>query len=120
MSDSLVKGGNRREFLTRERVHITERLNDAAVPQVSLADARVEFGVTTELHSLDVREFYVIRSGLGMMEVGGEDSFQVGPGDSVVIPAGVSQRITNTGREDLHLECVCIPRFTAASYRPLE
>ena len=108
------------DFLTRERVHITEQLNDPAVPGVSLARARVEPGVTTELHQLSVAEWYVIESGVGMMEVGGESAFRVRPGDSVEIPAGISQRISNIGDNDLLLHCVCIPRFTPESYTPLE
>jgi mannose-6-phosphate isomerase-like protein (cupin superfamily) len=120
MKDSLIRHGNGQEFPTRERVYISERLNDPAVPGVSLADARVEAGVTTELHSLDVRECYVIRSGSGLMEVGGRESFAVGPGDCVVIAAGESQRITNTGQEDLLFECLCTPRFRPDGYVPLE
>ena len=120
MNYSLIRHGNGQEFSTRERVYITERLNDPAVPEVSLADARVEVGVTTELHSLDVRECYVIRQGSGQMEVGGRESFMVGPGDCVVIAAGESQRITNTGQEDLLFECLCTPRFTPEGYVALE
>ena len=41
MNESLVRGGETAEFLTRERVYITERLNDPAIPRVSLADTLV-------------------------------------------------------------------------------
>jgi mannose-6-phosphate isomerase-like protein (cupin superfamily) len=34
----------------------------------------------------------------------------------VVIPAGTSQMITNTGKIDLVFYCVCTPRFTADRY----
>lgn len=120
MTESLIRSGKNEEFPTRERVFITEILNDPNVPEVSLADARVAPGVTTELHCLDVREYYLIRSGTGWMEVGGTERFAVGPGDSVIIPAGVSQRITNTGPADLRLQCLCQPRFTPEAYRPLD
>ena len=120
MNENLVCAGDGAELLTRERVYITERLNDPAIPRVSLADARVEPGVTTELHRLGVDEWYVIRFGTGLMEVGGGEPFEVGAGDTVVIPAGVSQRITNTGNGDLCFQCVCMPRFTPESYEPLE
>lgn len=121
MSKALIPGpADSSEFLTRERVHITEQLNDPAVPEVSLARARVEPGITTELHALSVSEWYVIASGNGLMEVGGEPAFEVGPGDSVAIPAGVSQRITNRGPEDIVLQCICLPRFTPETYTPLE
>ncbi len=121
MSKALITGpADRKEFRTSERVHITEKLNDPEVPEVSLAQTRVEAGVTTELHKLSVAEWYVIGSGCGLMEVGEDPAFEVGPGDSVQIPAGVSQRISNTGCEDLLLDCICIPRFTPDSYTPLE
>lgn len=120
MNEALVSADKREEFPTRERVYITEWVNDAAVPRMSLADARVESGVTTELHCLDVDEWYSVRRGEGLMEVGTEPPFRVSAGDTVVIPAGTSQRITNTGSGDLMLQCVCMPRFTAQSYRPLE
>ncbi len=121
MSKVLIPGRpDRAELLTRERVYITEELNDPAVPAVSLALARVEPGVTTELHALSVAEWYVIASGVGMMEVGGEAAFEVQPGDSVEIPAGTSQRITNKSDVGLVLQCICIPRFTPESYTPLE
>lgn len=120
MNDNLIRAGLVTEFPTRERLHITERLNDPAAPALSLADARVEPGVTTQLHKLTVDEWYVIQQGSGLMEVGGVDSFTVGPGDTVVVPAGTSQRISNTGNGDLQFQCVCIPRFTPDSYEALE
>lgn len=121
MNDALVAAQDSSEEVWMiERCFIRERMNDAAVPEVSLADSRVEAGVTTQLHALDVKEWYVIRDGSGLMEVGGEEAFEVGPGDCVVIPAGVSQRITNTGSSDLKLQCVCMPRFTPECYHSLE
>jgi mannose-6-phosphate isomerase-like protein (cupin superfamily) len=110
----------RNEFFIRERVYVTELLNDPAVPETSLANCRVLPGVTTELHRLSVTEWYVIAAGSGLMEVGGGAAFAVGPGDVVAVPAGTSQRITNTGTTDLKLQCLCIPRFTPDCYEPLE
>jgi len=120
MNDNLIRASLGTEFPTRERLYITERLNDPAAPALSLADARVEPGVTTELHKLSVDEWYVILVGSGLMEVGGGLSFAVGPGDTVIIPAGTSQRISNTGKDDLQFQCVCMPRFTPGSYEALE
>jgi len=120
MNKNIVHGGNKAEFPTRERVFITERLNDPAVPGLSLADARVEAGVTTELHRLTVDEWYVIERGSGLMAVGGGELFEVGPGDIIVIPAGTAQHITNTAGDDLRFQCVCAPRFTPDCYEPLE
>jgi len=120
MNDNLIRAGEATEFPTRERLHITERLNDPAAPALSLADARVEPGVTTQLHKLTVDEWYVIQLGSGLMELAGGASFTVGPGDTVIIPAGTSQRISNTGKGDLQFQCVCMPRFTLDCYEALE
>ena len=107
------------EVYTRERCFIRERLNDARVPEVSVAECRVAPGVTTELHRLSVDEWYLIVEGQGLVEVGGAPA-AVGPGDAVVIPRGISQRIRNSGDADLRFECVCMPRFTPECYEGLE
>lgn len=108
------------EFFAGERCHILELINDTARPGLSIARARVEPGVTTELHALDVDEVYVVLSGRGRMEGGGDESFPVAAGDCVEIPAGAPQRITNVGDEDLVFLCVCTPRFRPEGYRALE
>ena len=108
------------EVWTGERCWITELLNDASVPEVSLARCRVEPGVTTELHRLGVREWYVVEAGSGLVEVGEEKPRPVRRGDVVAIPAGRAQRITNTGTGDLVFQCVCLPRFTPECYESLE
>lgn len=110
----------RTEFATRERCYITEWLNDQRWPEVSIARARVEPGVTTELHTLDVLEWYVIEQGRGELTVGDADARNVAPGDSIPIPAQCAQKITNTGKSDLLFLCVCVPRFTPAAYRPVD
>lgn len=120
MTDSpLIHARERTEFRTAERCFITELLNDPSLPGASLARARVEPGVTTALHRLDVEEVYVIESGDGLMEVGGE-RFAVTAGDSVRIGAGVSQRIANAGPGDLVFLCLCRPRFRPEGYVDLE
>ena len=120
MHDAIIKSGDTREFWTRERCHITELINDPQISEFSLAVARVEPGVTTELHKLDVDEWYVIRSGLGRVEVDGAPWLVVAPGDFLSIPAGASQRIENTGPNDLVFHCICMPRFLADNYHSLE
>jgi len=120
MSERLIPAPAGKEFLTRERCFITERVNDPRVPDVSLARCRVAPGVVTELHSLSVREYYVISSGHGLMELDRGEPFAVGPGDTVEIPAGTAQRIHNRGETDLVFQCICLPRFTPDCYQPLE
>ena len=115
----LIRNKNPAELLTGERCYIRELLNDDSVPETSLAEARVPPGTTTELHRLSVAEWYVIREGEGSMEVGGE-TFPVAPGDVVVIPPQVPQRITNTGTADLLFLCLCVPAFKPECYESLE
>ena len=120
MTKPVFKAGTDKEFWTNERCFIRELINSDSIPDFSLADCRVEPGITTQLHSLSVREWYYITQGNGLMEVNGGPQIEVGPGDTVEIPAGVSQRISNTGDEDLLLQCVCLPRFTTDCYESLE
>lgn len=117
--DWLVPGPRGTEYYTDERCYITELANAPSMP-ASLAIARVEPGVTTQLHALtDVTETYVLRCGEGLIEIDGE-SARVVAGDQVVIPPGISQRITNTGGADLEFYCICTPRFEPHCYVVLE
>lgn len=117
MSDYLIaRDFPAEEQWTDERCFIREILNDPRVPEISLAEARVEPGVTTEWHRVAVAEWYVIRQGEGLMEIGDTPGFNVRPGDSVAIPPGVLQRVTNTGMDDLRFECLCSPRFRPELY----
>ena len=114
-----AKGGP--EFPTRERCHITELLNDARSPRLSIARCRVEPGVITELHALrGTEETYLIEAGRGVMDDGEHAGRPVGPGDSILIPAGHAQRIRNTGESDLIFLAICVPRFVPDCYVPLE
>ncbi len=108
------------EVWTSERCYITELLNDAELPDVSLARARVEPGITTELHALSVAEWYVLEQGEGLMQVGHREPFAVRDGDTIAVPKGVAQRITNTGRNDLVFLCICVPKFSRECYTSLE
>lgn len=109
-----------RERFTSERCHIFESWNDASDPGLSIARARVEPGVVTALHTLDVDERYFVLSGRGRVEVEGLAPTDVGPGDVVVIPAGRTQRIRNLGETDLLFLCLCTPRFAPEHYRDRE
>jgi mannose-6-phosphate isomerase-like protein (cupin superfamily) len=109
------------EYLTDEGCHILELSNTPDDPAVSIARARVGPGVTTRLHRLTgTGERYVILSGQGLVEIGGQPPAAVGPGDVVLIPPGCPQRIGNTGTGDLVFLAICSPRFTAAVYEDLE
>lgn len=105
---------------TQERCSITEFLNTEQSADVSIAQCRVVPGETTQLHSLQIAERYLIQHGHGVMELGSSDTFEVTVGDCVLIPPGCPQRIRNTGDEDLVFLCVCTPRFLPGHYRVLE
>lgn len=105
------------EFYLQEGCHIVELHNTGTDAGCSIARARVEPGMTTELHCLrDIVERYVIVSGKGEVEIGGQLPVAVGAMDVVIIPAAVSQRIRNTGDSDLVFLCVCTPRFDPEKY----
>jgi mannose-6-phosphate isomerase-like protein (cupin superfamily) len=100
------------EFFTAELCHITELSNSPVDEALSVAQARVEPGVTTRWHCLHgIAERYVIVSVHGVAEVGELPPQAVAPGDVVVIPAGCRQRIRNDGGHDLVFHALCTPRF---------
>lgn len=117
----LRRSDETREYLSGEGCHILEVSGAADDPALSIARARVEPGVTTELHALDgIYERYLVTSGRGEVEIGGEGREPVEPGDVVLVPPGVSQRITNTGAEDLVFYCLCTPPWREDAYLALE
>ncbi len=109
------------EYWFDEGCFILELSNDADDPAVSVARARVRPGATTHWHSLQgTTERYVINSGRGSVEIGELPPAPVSSGDTVIIPPGCRQRISNTGSEDLVFLAICTPRFTTEAYTPLE
>jgi mannose-6-phosphate isomerase-like protein (cupin superfamily) len=109
------------EFSTPERCHIIETYNSSDDESLSIARARVQPGVTTAWHHVEgTVERYIIAEGRGRVEVADFPAVEVGPGDVVIIPAAVRQRITNTGDRDLIFYCICTPRFRQQNYRTLE
>ncbi len=121
MKESIHKFNPDSEFYIEERCWITEQSNSESDPDLSIAQARVEPGITTRWHSLrGTLERYVIISGKGIMEVGDLAAQEVSTGDVVVIPPDIRQRITNTGDDDLLFLCICTPRFDDSVYQDLE
>ena len=126
----IIRGAASQEYWFEEGCFITEWLNTADDPSLSIARARVTPGVTTRLHRLaGVSERYVILQGQGRVELVGPDGehtsadhyvSDVEPGDVVVIPPLVSQRVTNIGESDLVFLALCTPRFTRAAYEDTE
>ncbi len=90
---------------------LVDRFN-AAISSVSLAHATVAAGAETVWHRLaGTDEIYFILSGRGLVSVG-DESREVGPGDTVWIPAGVPQRIRNLSPVPLVFLCACGPAYS--------
>ena len=120
MNLTVTKPDETTEFMTTEGCSILESWNHPSDPDVSIARATVAPGVTTQPHLLrDVNERYLIIAGTGVVRIGDSIQEQVAPGDVVIIPAGASQQITNSGKSDLVFYCICSPRFTPACYQAL-
>ncbi len=105
------------EYFFLEGCYILELLNDPADEDVSVVRARVAPGVTTRWHRLrGTAERYLIQSGRGMAHVGDAEPRELGPGDVVLIPPMVRQRVHNPGPDDLVFLAVCTPRFRPENY----
>lgn len=104
------------EYFFEEGCYILELSNLASDPAVSIARARVPGAGETRLHKLiDTTERYIILSGTGEATVG-ELAVQVGPGDVVLIPAGMNQKIRNLTDDELIFLAICSPRFVPECY----
>jgi mannose-6-phosphate isomerase-like protein (cupin superfamily) len=119
-----VKAGIKKpgkEFFTPEQCYIIEVSNSPDDETVSIARARVAPGVTTHWHRVrGTAERYVILQGRGRVEVGDLSPQDVAPGDVVLIPPSIRQRIANTGSEDLVFLAICTPRFRNEAYEDLQ
>ena len=117
----IFKTNKAAEFPTGERCHIIEILSQSANKPFSIARARVEPGVTTQLHALEgIDEAYYILSGKAQVEIDGLSQGILNEGDIVSIPKNLSQRVTNIGENDLIFLCICSPPFEESKYRNLE
>jgi len=109
------------EFYTSEKCYIAEQSNSPDDPELSIARARVEPGVTTRWHRLaGTTERYYILAGRGLVEIGELPAQEVNPGDVVLIPPMCRQRITNSGPDDLVFLALCTPRYTTQAYEDIE
>ena len=121
MLETVLRPSPADEYYTDERCFVLEASNIPEDPEVSIARARVEPGVVTRWHRLaGVTERYYILSGRGRAEIGNLPPRDVVPGDVLLIPPLVRQRIANTGTDDLVFLCVCSPRFLPEAYEDIE
>lgn len=84
----------------------------------SVASARVPVGGATHRHVLQQTEVYLLLQGQGRMHVAGEQR-DVRAGEAVVVPAGQSQWIENSGTGVLHFLALCAPPWRAEDDRRL-
>jgi mannose-6-phosphate isomerase-like protein (cupin superfamily) len=91
----------------RELMHPDEH----PVQYQSLAEAIVLPGEATHLHRHRTsEEIYHFLDGRGLMVLG-KECFDVGVGDTVLIPPGTSHRVANSGAEPLRFLCACTPAY---------
>lgn len=117
MKPEVVSPDPQKEYKTPENCSILEAWNTKKDEDVSIAQARVKPGETTELHKLKgTVERYVILRGEGVVSIGNMDPVEVTMGDIAIIPADTPQKIENTGTVDLLFYCICTPRFKQENY----
>jgi mannose-6-phosphate isomerase-like protein (cupin superfamily) len=114
MEPKIVKTKDLNEYFTPEQCFIAENYS---AKDVSIARATIKPKETTHAHHLKAeKEIYIITEGVGKVAIGNLPPTKVEKGDVVVIPAGVSQKVTNIGDVDLVFYCVVTPRFTQDCY----
>jgi mannose-6-phosphate isomerase-like protein (cupin superfamily) len=96
-------------FITKDRSEIREFYRSQ---NMSLAEAIVEVGQTTEYHFHKIsEEVYYMLEGKGLMEVD-DDKEEVSEDQAVVIPPRSRHRISNTGSSPLIFLCLCSPPYS--------
>ena len=100
-------------YVTKDGSTIRELMHPASHPvrNQSLAEAVVPPGARTLAHMHHrAEEIYHVTSGTGRMRLGSE-SFDIGPGDTVLIAPGTEHDVMNTGADDLRILCCCAPAY---------
>jgi mannose-6-phosphate isomerase-like protein (cupin superfamily) len=100
-------------FITKDGSEIRELLahRNAAIRNLSLAEARLAPGASTQEHyHVRTEEIYFVTAGTGRMRIEAEER-DVVSGDAIAIPPGSRHKLTNTGRETLTLLCCCAPAY---------
>lgn len=103
-------------FTTKDGSTIRELIHPAVHSALgsraqSFAEATVEPGMQTDAH-MHVRseEIYHITAGNGRMILG-DMEFDIGVGDTVLIPPGTRHFVRNTGGSALKILCACTPAY---------
>ncbi|HQG32626.1 MAG TPA: cupin domain-containing protein [Deltaproteobacteria bacterium] len=101
-------------YITKDGSEIRELIHPDAggSKRMSLAEATVLPGAATFFHvHRTSEEIYHIIRGSGFMTLG-DEVFEVGEGDSILIRPGVPHRIENTGEGSLKILCCCSPPYS--------
>lgn len=101
-------------YITRDGSEIRELLHPVhhGTQHQSLAEALVAPGRRTLLHRHHrTEEIYHVTAGIGKMTLAGE-TFEVGPGDSILIPPGTAHRLEARGEIPLRILCCCSPAYS--------
>ena len=109
-------------YVTKDGSEIRELLHPDrhGARNQSLAEATVPAGTRTRLHMHHAtEEIYHVTAGQGRMTLGAE-TFDVGPGDSILIPPGTPHCIETTGAKSLIILCCCSPAYSHGDTELLE
>src|SRR5436190_2748789 len=113
MSMDVTNLGEVPSFITKDGSEIRELLahRNSAIRKQSLAEARIQPGMSTQEHfHRETEEIYFISEGTGRMRI--EDELRdVKVGDAIAIPPGQKHKIWNTGSSVLKLLCCCAPAY---------
>jgi mannose-6-phosphate isomerase-like protein (cupin superfamily) len=95
------------EMLTKENVDFRRVLYTGAYMQLVLMTLAPAEEIGQEVHE-ENDQFFRFESGLGTVIVG-ETEYNVGDGDTVIVPAGTPHNVMNTGTEPLKLYTIYAP-----------
>lgn len=100
-------------YVTRDGSEIREWVAPGAPDRrQTLAEATVPAGGSTLAHyHRESEEIYLVTSGRGRLLLG-DESAEVGPGDCVVIPAGVVHRLWADPDAPLVVVCSSVPPYS--------
>ena len=121
MKPCVLKTDSSQEYFFKEGCYILELSNSPKDEGLSIARARVEQGMSTQLHQLsDTIERYVILEGEGEVTLGTLPPQAVAKHDVIIIPADCPQSIVNAGQDDLIFLVICSPRFFPKNYQEVK
>lgn len=95
------------ERLTEGNSDFRRVLYTSAKLQLVLMSLRPGEEIGSEIHATH-DQFFRIEQGKGRIRIG-QAKIKVGPGDAIVVPAGVSHNLTNTGKKRLRLYTIYAP-----------